>query len=86
MDLSTKTPIYTAADIMGGRVEREYGELVRSGLAEMVPWDEGKFGAGARGVRVTERGRRVQELAYLIIADFAGQIAAAAKAAEPARK
>jgi len=81
MDLAQKTPIYEAREFKGGRVEREYGELLRAGLAEAVPWDEGRFGTGAKGIRVTERGRRVQELAYLIIADFAGQISAAGNAA-----
>jgi hypothetical protein len=78
MELERKTPIYTAQDFKDGRVEQEYGELLRVGLAETVPWEEGGFGPGTKGIRVTERGRRIQELAYLIIADFAGQISSAA--------
>ena len=81
MDLSRGQPIYTADDIRGGRVDREYGELLRSGLAELRATDEGRFGPGSRMVHVTDRGRQTQELAFLIIADFAGQIAAAAKSA-----
>jgi hypothetical protein len=48
--------------------------------------DERGLGPGAKGVRVTERGRRVQELAYLIIADFAGQLSAAARSAASSPK
>jgi hypothetical protein len=81
MDLSRGQPIYTADDIRSGRVDHEYGELVKSGLAELQVADVGRFGDGAKMVHVTERGRQTQELAYLLIADFAGQIAAAAKSA-----
>ena len=87
MDLAQKTPIYEGQEVKDGRVDREYGELLRAGLAEAIPWDQGRLGPGAKGVRVTERGRRVQELAYLIIADFAGQISAAASGiASPPQK
>ena len=81
MMLEHKTPIYTAQDVKDGRIEQEYGELVRASLAEVVPWEGDRWGPGTKGVRVTDRGRRVQELALLIIADFAGQISAAASAA-----
>jgi hypothetical protein len=86
MDLTRGQPIYTADDMRSGRVDREYGELFKAGQAELIPWDETKFGAGAKSVRVTEQGRRTQELAFLIIADFAGQIAAAASAPDSAKK
>jgi hypothetical protein len=88
MGLAEKTPIYKEEDWKDGRVEREYGEILRAGLAEAIPWGEERgLGPGAKGVRVAERGRRVQELAYLIIADFAGQLSAAARsAASPAKE
>lgn len=82
MDLTRGQPIYTVEDISSGRVDREYGELFSAGLAELKPWDETRSGPGSKIVRVTERGRRTQELAYLIIADFAGQISAAASASD----
>jgi|GEM_PF-6292768 hypothetical protein len=81
MMLEHKTPIYTAQDVRDGRIEQEYGELIRANLAEVIPWEGERWGPGTKGVRVTDRGRRVQELALLIIADFAGQISAAASAA-----
>jgi hypothetical protein len=80
MYLSRAFPIYEAKDsVAGGRVDLENGELIKADLAKLEPADETRFGHGARMVRVTERGRQTQELVFVIIADFAGQIVAAAK-------
>jgi hypothetical protein len=64
MMLTRGQPIYRGEDIAAGRADREYGELIKTGLAELQWADDKQFGPGSkdgRGDRTWQADPRISD-------------------------